>query len=135
MAMTPVPQAPARLSARALWAGWAVWGALTLVGVAVWMPDRLSSALAGVLLGAAYQTSLFWNARRPRAVRAQLAFSALRMLAFAWMIVASAGGVWANLAIVICGFLSYKGGVAAMGAAQLVAFCRAGPRHGSEPRR
>lgn len=112
------------MNARALWLGWALWSAVYLAVVAWGWPALLKTAGVGVCLGAAYQASLFWNARHPRAVGAQLAFSAARALAFALMIALVAGASGAKLAIVILGFLSYKGGVVALGAAQLATAAR-----------
>ncbi|MBK8191333.1 MAG: hypothetical protein IPK79_12890 [Vampirovibrionales bacterium] len=113
----PVIQNP--FPQRAMWVGWALWSALLLAGVALLAPTLLRSACIGIVLGGAYQFSLFWNARHPRAVQGQLTFSALRVITFALMIAAASHSIGVNLAIVIFGFLSYKGGVAAIGAVQL----------------
>ena len=92
---------------RKLWIGTLVVDAALIAMVALNWPDLLNELLWGVGLGMFYLWSLFFNADHPKS-KIQFAFSLTRIFILAYLIVKLADNQIRELAIVMCGLLSYK---------------------------
>lgn len=96
----------ARLKKR-LWLGTLILDANLAAGFAVFKPEYLQPCLYGILLGLLYLWSLTFNAENPKK-GIQFAFSTIRSMAFAYLLVKVSHAQAMEFAIVMCGFLSYK---------------------------
>lgn len=104
---------------RVLWRGTLLLDLLYILGVAILWPGLAKVAFMGCALGLGYLWSLFFNAEHPKR-KIQFAFSLTRIMILAYGIVYVANGRMNELALVICGFLSYKVILAADATVQVV---------------
>ena len=108
---------------RVLWRGTLTLDLVFLIVTALFWPTLLKPAFMGVLLGLGYLWSLFFNAEHPKR-KIQFAFSLMRIVILAYAIVSVSHARVPELAIVICGFLSYKVVLTVDAAAQVVSGLR-----------
>ena len=92
---------------RKLWVGTILIDILFLAGIAYWSPKQLPQAVGGVSMGVFYLWSLMFNAEHPKKA-IQFAFSLIRVCVLAYLTVRLSHLRVYELAIVICGLLSYK---------------------------
>jgi hypothetical protein len=92
---------------RKLWTGTLILDVLFLVAVACFSAKQLEQAVGGVLMGIFYLWSLTFNAEHPKKA-IQFAFSLIRVCLLAYLVVQLSHLRVYELAIVICGLLSYK---------------------------
>jgi hypothetical protein len=90
-----------------LWIGTLVTDAVLLAVVAFYCPAYLKYLGWGVLMGFFYLWSLSFNAEHPKK-GIQFVFSLIRIWIFAYVIVKLSNARVLELAIVMCGLLSYK---------------------------
>lgn len=92
---------------RKLWIGTLVTDALMLSAVAIWWPQFMRPMTIGILLGFFYLWSLGFNAEHPKK-KIQFVFSLIRIWILAYVIVRLSHAHVTEVAIVMCGLLSYK---------------------------
>jgi hypothetical protein len=92
---------------RKLWLGTLLTDLLFVSAIWYFWPSHLHSAITGVAMGLFYLWSLMFSAEYPkRAV--QSVFSLIRVGFLAYLVVKLSGLKIPDLAIVMCGLLSYK---------------------------
>ncbi len=92
---------------RRLWLGTLITDAIMLAVVAIYWPHLLTYLLWGIGMGFFYLWSLSFNAEHPKK-GIQFVFSLIRICIFAYVIVKLSNARVLELAIVMCGLLSYK---------------------------
>jgi hypothetical protein len=90
-----------------LWLGALITDAILLAVVGFYWPHLLKLLVAGIGMGFFYLWSLSFNAEHPKK-GIQFVFSLIRIWIFAYLIVKLANARVLELAIVMCGLLSYK---------------------------
>lgn len=92
---------------RKLWIGTLATDAIMLSAVAIGWPEHMKSMALGVLLGLFYLWSLGFSAEHPKK-KIQFVFSLIRIWILAYVIVKLSHAHVTEVAIVMCGLLSYK---------------------------